>query len=565
MFLQLGFQKLTKSYRGKVVLDGITATIDAKARVGLVGRNGSGKTTLAKILAQEEPPDCGVVTFPDGGRIVYAEQLADFAHSSTVFKEVLAAAKDQRTACLALEKMHLGKELWKHKVVTLSGGEKTKLALCKVMVQDFDFLILDEPTCHLDLASLKVLEEYLLSLEQPQLLISHDRFFLDRLVTIIWELEDGKLKVFPGNYSAYKGQKEKEEKYFVRKYHKQQERIADLKQEIQERSTWFRSAHRQAGTHDYYRAKAKKHASRTKAKKRELARLEKEKLPAPEAEVAPTFELINKHFEARLPRELLHVKGLTKSYGGRSVFRNLNLTLERGERLALIGPNGSGKTTFLRMLMGLEKLQGEIVVNPQVKLGYLPQELDHLEAEATILEAVAGGESQEARMLLAALMFRGDAVEKKISSLSMGERGRVAFAQLILSGANVLLLDEPTNYLDLVSREKIENVLSQFQGSIIFVSHDRYSIQKLATKIAVLEEGELTLYPGGYDYYLEKSQRPASVDDADLKAEINRLQCELAYLGGKLSQCPEEEKIELDLEYQRSAGKLKALQARQGK
>ena len=318
-------------------------------------------------------------------------------------------------------------------------------------------------------------------------------------------------------------------------------------------------AYRAAGQNDFYRAKAKKHANRTKAKKRELARLEENKLEKLKREVAPAFELINKQPAERLPKHLIGVRDFTKSYGERVVFQDLTLDLLRGDRIAIIGPNGAGKSTLLQAIAGIEEADGTISTSPQVKLGYLPQELDHLHPEHTILEEVVAGDLAQARQLLASLMFRGELVEKKISALSMGEKARVAFAKLILSDANVLLLDEPTNYLDIISREKIEDVLDQFQGSIIFVSHDRYSIRRLATKIAVAKERSFKLYRGGYDYYLEKSrEETGTVDFGQLKAEINRLECQLAFLGGRLSTCFEEEKEQLDREFKSAALKLKA-------
>jgi len=557
--MNLTFQALSKSYRDKLIFSEISGTIPEGERIGLVGSNGVGKTTLAKILAGKEIPDHGQINFKSSGKIAFLEQLEDFSTKSTVYNEVFQAAGGlKEEASFALVRMGLGEELWQRNAHSLSGGEKTKLSLCKVMVQNFDLLILDEPTNHLDLQSLGVLEEYLLSLDKPALVISHDRFFLDRIATTIWELTEG-LHVYRGNYTAYKMQIEVELKHHMREYRKQEEAIEHLKQEISQRSNWFRGAHRAAGQNDFYRAKAKKHANRTKAKKRELARLEENKLEKLKREVAPAFELINKQPAERLPKHLIGVRDLTKSYGERVVFQDLTLDLLRGDRIAIIGPNGAGKSTLLQAIAGIEEADGTISTSPQVKLGYLPQELDHLHPEHTILEEVVAGDLAQARQLLASLMFRGELVEKKISALSMGEKARVAFAKLILSDANVLLLDEPTNYLDIISREKIEDVLDQFQGSIIFVSHDRYSIRRLATKIAVAKERSFKLYRGGYDYYLEKSrEETGTVDFGQLQAEISRLECHLAFLGGRLSTCQEEEKGQLDQEFKSAARKLRA-------
>jgi len=563
--MQVKFQGLTKSFTDKTIFRNLSGIITKGDRIGLVGANGAGKTTLAKIIAGIERADEGqIVLQPVWGKIAYAEQLEEFQAGCTVFAEVQAeAGTSPERVYLVLEKMGLPQGLWQREARRLSGGEKTKLSLCKVMVQEFDLLILDEPTNHLDLDSLGVLEEYLLSLNKPQLVISHDRFFLDRIATCIWELTTSGLKSYPGNYTAYRQQKAIELKEQNREYEKQQRRIAELKEEIHRRSSWYNGAHKAAGQNDFYRSKAKKHAQRSKAKKRELARLEANKIRKPQREVSPAFEIINKQLlNLRLPKFLIKAKSLSKSYGDQNVFQNLSFDLCRGDKVALIGPNGSGKTTFLKIIAGQESYDGTIEISPQVRIGYFSQELTDLDPNRTILEEVAAScDLGEARLLLACLLFRGDAVEKKIASLSMGEKARVAFAKLVLSGANLLLLDEPTNYLDINSREKMEEVLADFQGSLLFVSHDRYFIDKLAQKIAVLANSTLEVFPGNYSDYLARQKEQVEESCRDLEAEINLLECRLAFLGGRLATCTEEEKEQLDEEYRFTLAKLQRCRA----
>lgn len=550
--MNLHFDNIGKSYQGKTVLANISGKINPGDKIGLIGVNGRGKTTLAKLLAGLEACDTGKVKVsPSQGKILYIEQYPNFEEQVTVYEEIFRLALENQhqdsetTTKRALRMVGLDEKIWGQRAVNLSGGEKTKLALCRALVSHFDLLILDEPTNHLDLPSYTWLEDFVQKLNQPLLVISHDRFFLDRVVNKIWELSDQGLKAYEGNYSAYKGQKEIEQTTITRNYEKQQAKIKSLQQMIHERENWFRSAHKAAGQNDFYRSKAKKHTSVLKAKARELARLEQNKIEKPKKAVSPAFEIINKSItNQKFPPYLIQGKQITKAYGERTVLREISFDIKRQDRIALIGPNGAGKTSLLKIICGLEQdYSGSLTVNPSVKIGYFAQELDHLNGESTILDEVLleGTTTEEARLLLACLLFRGDAVYKKIAHLSMGERGRVAFAKLILSGANVLVLDEPTNYMDILSKEKVEEVLEEFSGVIIFVSHDRYFIQRLANRIFLLENQGLSCYDGGYEYYLTKcreqrKQAEVGLDYGQIADTIRRLECELAFLGGKLNE-----------------------------
>jgi ATP-binding cassette subfamily F protein 3 len=466
--MSLRFQGLCKSYKGKIVFENISGCVAGKDKIGLIGVNGIGKTTLARILAGEETCDQGEIKCaPSNSTILYIEQYPIFDPNISVYDEIYkVAASDSRINTddietrvkMTLNRVGLDQKKWGQKSENLSGGEKTKLALCRAMVSSYDFLILDEPTNHLDLKSYDWLEEFVRSLDRPILVISHDRYFLDNVVNKIWELDAQGIKVYPGNYSDYKVQKETELKTITREYEKQQMEIWHLKEAISERKNWYEGAHKAAGTNDFYRSKAKKHANVFKAKRKQLERIENAGIGKPEKTVAPGFQVINKNITGtKFPRFLVRGKNLTKSFGEKVILQDISFNIRRNDKISVIGDNGVGKTTFLKTICGLENFSGTIKINPSIKIGYFAQELENLSVEASVLDGVlsAGTTVEDAMSVLAALLFRGDDMYKKIANLSMGEKGRVAFARLILSGANLLVLDEPTNYMDIPSKEKI--------------------------------------------------------------------------------------------------------------
>lgn len=561
--MSLRFQGLYKSYQGKTVLENISGSINGKDKIGLIGINGIGKTTLARILAGEETPDQGEIKLsPADSKILYIEQYPLFDDTVSVYDELLRLAVSDSSSKITdietkvkmtLNKVGLDQQKWGQRAASLSGGEKTKLALCKAMISSYDLLILDEPTNHLDLKSYDWLEEFVHSLDKPVLVISHDRYFLDKVANKIWELTANGIKVYPGNYSDYKVQKENELKTIAREYEKQQMEIKHLREVINERKNWYENAHKAAGTHDFYRSKAKKHANVFKAKRKQLERLEETEINKPEKTVAPGFQVINKNIiGTKFPRFLVKGKNLSKSFGEKKILQGVSFDIRRGDKIAVIGDNGAGKTTFLKTICGLEKYSGTISINPSVKIGYFAQELDSLHHDASVLEDVlsVGATIDDARSILAALLFRADDVHKIIDNLSMGEKGRVVFAKLILSGANLLVLDEPTNYMDIPSKEKIEDVLDEYMGSIIFVSHDRYFIKRLANRVFVIDNQNLYCYDGDYEYYLakckeQKMNEEIGVKYKDLAESISRLECELAFLGGQLNEVVDEEEKEV--------------------
>ncbi len=578
--MNLHFNGIHKSYQGKMIFENISGQISNKDKIGLIGVNGVGKTTLAKILAGIEMCDQGKIkTSPPNGMILYIEQYPTFDINVTVYEEMIRSISSERHDAVDLEiktrtvlnQVGFGKKMWRQSATSLSGGEKTKLALCKGMVSNCDLLILDEPTNHLDVSSYKWLEGFVHSADKPILVISHDRYFLDSVTDKIWELTFQGLTAYDGNYSAYKVQKKNELKTIAKEYEKQQREIRHLKQVISERKSWYEGAHDAAGTNDFYRSKAKKHANVFKTKTKQLERIGEAKISKPKQATAPGFQLINKNIvETRLPRFLVQGKNLCKSFGEKVIFQDLHFNIRRGEKVALIGGNGVGKTTLLKMICGIENYCGTIRVNPAVKIGYFAQELDNLNGDSSVLDSVlaAGATVEDAMSILATLLFQVDDLDKKIADLSIGEKGRIVFAKLILSSANLLVLDELTNYMDIQSKEKIEDVLDDYQGGIIFVSHDRYFIKRLANRVLVIDDRRLRSYDGNYDYYLTKCKEEKRKEEfgakyQDLVDNICRLECELAFLGGQLSGVlNEEEKETLDERYLATAKELNKLKDR---
>ncbi len=527
-------RELSKYFGDWAVLADINLLVNQGDRIGLVGRNGAGKTTLLRVLAGLAPYDQGSIDRqPDltigylrqdldfgGGHTLYAEMLSTFPaitaleQKLTEAENLLAAEGHQDTPALrqALrdygrardEYEHLGGYEFRAKVRNVlsglgfsehdfdrpvdqfSGGEKMRANLGKLLLQEPDLLLLDEPNNHLDLTTLEWLEAYLQKWKKAMLVISHDRYFLDNLVSSIWELEYSHLTRYPGNYTAYvqaKGIRQQQEE---KQRQIQQDKIDRL-----------------SGFINRFRAKATK-ARQAKSKEKVLERME------PVTVTRADKRRIKVDFTQRRTsdREVLAVRGLAKRYGERVVFRDLDLTVQRGERVGILGPNGVGKTTLLQVLMGEDlDYQGEVKLGSRVSIGYFSQDLSRLNEAHTVLQELmsAGSFTEgEARQILGWFLFTGEAVFKPVQLLSGGERNRLALAKLVTCRANLLVLDEPTNHLDIDSREVLEAALVGYPGTVLFVSHDRYFLDAVATRIAILTPTGFEMYAGGYRYYREK-------------------------------------------------------------
>ena len=553
----LSVNNLSKSYDGNDILNNISFHIEANDKLGVTGINGAGKTTLIRQIIGEETPDTGTVTLSKGARMGYLSQTALDNSDRTIYEEVLSvkqylidmeeelrdlerrmneagsvfnAASDpaneenndaqsltdiySRYASLShrfelengyavrsnvtgiLKGLGFTEEDYGKKVSMLSGGQKTRLALGRLLMDAPEILVLDEPTNHLDIASVSWLEGYLKSWRGAVIIVSHDRYFLDRIVNKILDIENGTAHLYLGNYTAFAEKKAALRKDMMKAYlnnqaalKHQQEVIDKLKQFNREKSI-------------------KRAESREKA----LAKMDRIDKPF---DVEDAMKL---HFTpSKLSgKDVLFADGLSKSFGTQLLFSGVNLDIKRGEKLAIIGPNGTGKTTLLKIIMGLEPAdKGELDFGSLVEPAYYDQEHQVLDPDNTVFDEISDAypymNNTQIRNLLASFLFTGDDVFKLIRDLSGGEKGRVSLAKLMLSKANLLLLDEPTNHLDITSKEILEEALRNYEGTVICVSHDRYFINRIATRILELDHHHFINYQGNYDYYLEK-QADATFD-----------------------------------------------------
>ncbi|MFD3260540.1 ABC-F family ATP-binding cassette domain-containing protein [Paenibacillus lentus] len=541
---------ITKRYGVTEILHGINLQILERDRIGLVGVNGAGKSTLLQILAHEMSYDEGQIYKAKETTIGYLAQNSGLQSELTIWEEMLnvfAPLLDAERELRSMEQEIAAQaehsddkayqdllERYAHKqdwfkdhggyeietrirsvlhgmgfgsfspdtvISTLSGGQKTRLALARILLQAPDLLMLDEPTNHLDIETLTWLEDYLRNYSGALLIVSHDRYFLDRLVTAIVEIERHQSKRFTGNYTRYIELKAAEYESQMKLYEKQQDEISRMETFIQR---------------NIVRASTTK---RAQSRRKALEKMEIMDRPTGDLKRASfSFEA-----EYMTGKEVLQVDGLSYSFPNDKdpLFRDVSFYLRRGETVALIGPNGIGKSTLLKILTGdLKAPSGSIVWGTKVKIGYYDQEQTHLNASNTVLEEVwsAYPHMEEARIrtVLGNFLFSGDDVQKKVAALSGGEKARVALAKLMLLKANVLILDEPTNHLDLFSKEVLESALLDYDGTLLFISHDRYFLNKMAERIIELHRGGAHHFLGNYDDYLAKLQ-----ELAELAAENN--------------------------------------------
>ena len=540
----LSVSNIGKSFSEKTILENISFHLEDYDKAALVGINGVGKTTLLRIIVGEMTPDEGLVTFAKGKSYGYLAQNTEVSGDATIYDTLLQVKEHllvleqeirkvekqmkyvegseleslmnqyanmthkfemdggyqyQSELVGVLKGLGFIKEEFNKPMSTLSGGQKTRVALGKLLLTKPDLIILDEPTNHLDMNSISWLETYLLNYKGAVFIVSHDRYFLDKIAGKVIELDQGKSTVFTGNYSEYAVKKEQLRTARLNAYLKQQQEIKHQEEVIEKLKSFNRE----------------KSIKRAESREKALAKIEVLDKPIEtnsEMKIQLTPRIVSGN-------DVLQVQGLSKAFPNHPLFTDLDFEIKRGEHVAIIGDNGTGKTTILKIINQIiEADAGSMRLGTNVTIGYYDQEHHVLHSEKTLFEEISDEypnlNNTQIRNTLAAFLFTGDDVFKKISTLSGGERGRVSLAKLMLSESNFLILDEPTNHLDIMSREILETALNHYEGTVLYVSHDRYFINKTATRILELSGQTLTNYLGNYDYYLEKKPQIGITDSS---------------------------------------------------
>lgn len=547
----LSCQNISKAFVENQVLKNVSFHIEDHEKAAIVGINGAGKTTLLRIIVGEMTPDDGQVVLAKDKTLGYLAQNSTVDTSHTIYEELLSVKADllrleekirecennmkhadgdaledlmkQYTSLThafetgggylyrselvgVLKGLGFTEDEFSKPVATLSGGQKTRVALGRLLLQNPDLIILDEPTNHLDMNSIAWLETYLLNYKGAVLIVSHDRYFLDRIAGKVIEIDQSKATTFMGNYSDYAVKKEQLRVAAWNAYMNQQREIKHQEEVIEKLKSFNRE----------------KSIKRAESREKMLDKIEVIEKPS---EVRTDMKL------TLTPRilsgnDVLTVEHLSKSFDSHKLFTDVNFEIKRGEHVAIIGDNGSGKTTLLKILNGLVPAdQGTFRLGSNVEIGYYDQEHHVLHSEKTLFEEISDDypylNNTQIRNVLAAFLFTGEDVFKRISELSGGERGRVSLAKLVLSNANFLILDEPTNHLDIMSKEILEDALNGYEGTILYVSHDRYFINRTAHRILNLTEGQFVSYVGNYDYYLEKHDTVMAAIEANAPQNVD--------------------------------------------
>lgn len=588
----LQVNQLNKYYGADLVLSNIKLEIHTRDRIALVGRNGSGKSTLLKIIAGELAYDSGEIIKPKEVTIGFLDQHTGLVSDRTIWDEMLTVFEHLRSMEKRLRNLeqemakeetytdegkykqilseydylqHEFKELGGYqyeadirsvlhglnfstfnyqetKISNLSGGQKTRLALGKLLLSKPDILILDEPTNHLDIDTLTWLEQYLQSYDGAILIVSHDRYFLDKLVNQVYECAQTTLTKYVGNYSQYLVQKAENYERDLKMYEKQQDEIARMKEFIAKNLT---------------RASTTK---RAQSRRKALERMQMIDKPHRDDKSANfSFQI-----ERQSGNEVLNVVDLAIGYGANQISKNIHFRIQRGDSIALLGPNGVGKSTLLKTIVGqLQALSGNIHFGANVTIAYYDQEQANLTSNKRVLNELwdeyPTKTEKEIRTILGNFLFSGDDVLKTVSTLSGGEKARLSLAKLMMLNANFLILDEPTNHLDLDSKEILENALVDFPGTILFVSHDRYFINRIATKVFELSTDGVTEYLGDYDYYIEKKEEMMEIQKLSEESEHNQTQEPASDLDAKTRYEQEKELKKVERQKKRRIEEIETL------
>lgn len=546
----LSCNDIKKSFGVKNILSNITFNINEKDRVALVGVNGAGKSTLFKIIIGEISKDSGDINIPKNTKIGYFSQNLNLNENNLLFDELLTVFSQIINMEFKLRELEQKMEIYKDEELNLiikeydristylsennsfdynsrikgvlkglgfteddfykeikflSGGQKTRVALGKILLEEPDILLLDEPTNHLDIKSIQWLENFLKSYSKALFIISHDRYFLNKIVNKVIELENTKSTIYNGNYSDYAEKKHIAREIMLKHYLNQQKEIKKQEEVIKK----LRSYNRE------------KFVKRAESREKLLDKMEKIEKP----DNLPDQMRLSLSPKKESGNDVLIVENLSKSFDF-NLFNNISFDIKKGDKVALIGANGIGKTTLIKMIMEKTSIDnGSIKLGSNVVIGYYDQEQQNLNLDKTIFDEISDTytnlKNEEIRNALAVFVFTGDDVFKKISTLSGGEKGRVALAKIMLSNANFLILDEPTNHLDMVSKEILEDALKNYTGTCIYISHDRFFINNTATKVMELTKNKMNIYLGNYDYYLEKCEQKEIISENIKSKEIS--------------------------------------------
>lgn len=587
----LNATNISKSFGSNEIIKDANFLVNEHEKVAIVGVNGAGKTTLLKILTGEEHADSGNVILAKDAKLGYLRQINNVDSTLSIIDELYTVIEhilnmEKRMLEMQEQMQHLsGEELealyssytalthsyelmdgyaakskvigilkglgfdendFERKINTLSGGQKTRVFLAKLLLEEPDIILLDEPTNHLDLRSIEWLESYLLNYKGAVIIVSHDRYFLDKIVSKVIDIENAEVQMYSGNYSDFSAKKQMLLDAKMKEYLNQQQEIK----------------HQEAVITKLKQFNREKSIKRAESRQKQLEKIDRVEAPVTHIENMKLSLDISKESG----KDVLTIHDLSKSFDEKHLFSNINFEIKRGERVAIIGDNGTGKTTLLKIINGLLSPDtGEVIYGSNVSIAYYDQEHQVLHMDKTLFDEISDTypemNNTQIRNILAAFLFTGEDVFKKIGDLSGGERGRVSLVKLMLSKANFLLLDEPTNHLDILSKDVLESALNSFPGTICYVSHDRYFINKTATRILDLTGNRLLNYIGNYDYYIEKreavegaanlsnnniEEKPAEVSDSKQEwIENKNAQAQKKKITNALNKCEKEiEKIE---------------------